>query len=56
MLIGVCFYTDQLKIECDPDEEGQAVWYPHVIVENGFDVFDFNEVKASRMHSKRRTE
>jgi hypothetical protein len=36
-----CFSTDQLKTECDPDEDGQDICYPHLIVEQGADVFDF---------------
>jgi hypothetical protein len=36
-----CFSTERSKIECDQDEEGSAICYPHLIVERGSEVFDF---------------
>jgi hypothetical protein len=36
-----CFSTERSKVECDPDEEGTEICYPHLVVESGSDVFDF---------------
>jgi hypothetical protein len=41
-----CFPSSQIKIECDPDEdtttsENQDICYPHLLVEEDADIFDF---------------